>query len=95
MHARDAIYRCDIRAAGPGPARGAYYTTSGSVVPAQRRVGFDVGDSSSEEDGENPNEPPDDGIPPQGSTKAIRRLQLSGRIIARQDMTRHLFQNLE
>ena len=31
-------------------------------------MGFDVGDSSSEEDGENPNEPPDDGIPPQGST---------------------------
>ena len=37
-------------------------------MPAQKRVGFDVGDSSSEEEGENPNEPPDDGIPPQGST---------------------------
>ena len=37
-------------------------------MPARPRVGFDVGDSSSEEDGENPNEPPDDGIPPQGST---------------------------
>ena len=32
-------------------------------MPAQRRVGFDVGDSSSEEDGENPNELRDDGIP--------------------------------
>ena len=58
--------------AGPGPARGAYYTASGSAMPAQRRVGFDVGDSSSEEDGENPNEPPDDGIPPQGSTAPRR-----------------------
>ena len=37
-------------------------------MPARPRVGFDVGDSSSEEEGENPNEPPDDGIPPQGST---------------------------
>ena len=37
-------------------------------MPARPRVGFDVGDSSSEEDGENPNEPPNDGIPPQGST---------------------------
>ena len=39
-----------------------------SAVPAKRRVGFDVGDSSSEEDVEMPNEPPDDGIPPQGSS---------------------------
>ena len=35
-------------------------------------MGFDVGDSSSEEDGENPNEPPGDGIPPQGSTAPRR-----------------------
>ena len=31
-------------------------------------MGFDVGETSNEEDVENPNEPRDDGIPPQGST---------------------------
>ena len=64
--------RCDIRdaidPAGPGPLLALIIPPCWSAMPAQPRVNFDVSDSSSEEDVENPNEPPNDGIPPQGST---------------------------